>query len=328
MQTSDLLEEAVDRHRPLRLRRAQRAAGDHGDGPGRHVRAADARARTCTRCASASQRGLACRGPALFSVFAGAPAGAGAAAALPERRRGDGVARLPGLHLRRRRRRQLGRRASRSRTTRSPRTTGRSRRLTYADDGAAARQRALRLHLRRLRALRPRATPRTSRWCRASAGTRRWCRPPTGWRCDEATPAQRVPYVLAVDGRRCAAARDRRRAADAGHAPLPAAVAPAAGARRRPRLARRAAAGAREGRVGGAKQATARRARRRRGAAAAPQRRGAAAAGDRGRRAEPAATRATRPGSTPRAARAATSASSSTTGCSATTSASRPTSRT
>ena len=52
--------------------------------------------------------------------------------------------------------------------------------------------------------------------------------------------------------RRRAAARDRRRAPDAGDAPLPAAVAPTAGARRRARLARRTPAGPREGGLGGA----------------------------------------------------------------------------
>ena len=56
------------------------------------------------------------------------------AAALPDRRRGDGVARVPGVHVRRQCRRQLGDPVLASRTTATRTTTGRSRSSTYADE--------------------------------------------------------------------------------------------------------------------------------------------------------------------------------------------------
>ncbi len=130
----------------------------------------------------------------------------------------------------------------------------------------------------------------------------------------------------------CPAPRHRRRANDAGHTPLPAALAPPAGARRDPRFARRAASGAREGGVGGSED----------GGAGSAAQVGAGRAGRRHRRAtvaeaatpvEPApmprkSPRQTRRGSRPPVAPAATSAISSIRKCSPTTTTSRPTSRT
>ena len=55
VQVSDLLEEASDRCRPLRLRRAQRAPGHHRHGPGRHVRDAVRQLGAVCRSASASR---------------------------------------------------------------------------------------------------------------------------------------------------------------------------------------------------------------------------------------------------------------------------------
>ncbi len=102
------------------------------------------------------ERGLACRGPALFSVFAGSPAAAGdlppyltAAAAQQSRA-------VPGVHLRRRRRRQLGDALLAREQSATPTPTGRSRRSNTSDEAAAARERGRRLHLRRFRAVRPR----------------------------------------------------------------------------------------------------------------------------------------------------------------------------
>jgi hypothetical protein len=68
----------------------------------------------------------------------------------------------------------------------------------------------------------------------------------------EAEAAQHVPYLLAVDADDALQACDRRRAPDARDTSLPAAVAPPARARRRARLACRAPARHREGRMDGA----------------------------------------------------------------------------
>ena len=115
---------SLDRHRALRLRRAKRAACHHRDGPGRDVRAAGRELEPLPD-AQPVENGMGCPGPALFSVFAGAPSAAGELAALPHRRRRHGVARLPGLRLRCRRGRQLGDARSRSSTTAIPTPTGR-----------------------------------------------------------------------------------------------------------------------------------------------------------------------------------------------------------
>ena len=179
--------------------------------------------------------------------------------------------------------------------------------------------------------------PRHARALRASsrgnAGRRRWCRWPTGSRCPK---ARRPTACRPAGGRRSrpAASRDCRCAPDAGHAPLPAAVAAPAGARRYPQLACRTGCSRARRRRGRPKQqehrcaeaGSLRNSRRRDGEQG--DRRDRARAAARGRCGSRTATVATRRGSRPRAARAATSASSSTTSCSATTRTNRPTSRT
>ena len=193
-------------------------------------------------------RGLACRGPALFSIFSGSPAAAGdlpaylTAAAARESRAfpafaydatgGDNWAT----------RYSLGH--NRNADADWPRDQ-----VEYADE-------ALQRVVEEVAftyvdfALTDR---RYARALRGGAARALGCRHAAGGRL--AAAAREVggrPRALRVGGRHRgpAVARDRRRPAHAIGAPLPAAVAPAAGARGHPRLARRAAAGDRAGRVG------------------------------------------------------------------------------
>jgi hypothetical protein len=97
------------------------------------------------------ERGLACRGPALFSVFAGTGS-ARPAGALPHGRSGDAVARFPGLQLRRGGRRQLGRALLAG--EQPERRAGLAvETLPTCRHGPAAGDRALRLQPGRLRAV-------------------------------------------------------------------------------------------------------------------------------------------------------------------------------
>ena len=91
---------SVDRHRPFRLRRAQRAARHHGDGAGRHVRAAGDERRICTRCASRRARARGARAGAVQHIRRVAR-GRRRSAAVPDRCGGHGIARVPCVHLRR-----------------------------------------------------------------------------------------------------------------------------------------------------------------------------------------------------------------------------------
>ena len=278
---------------------------------------------------------MGCRGPALFSVFAGAPAAAGdlpryltAAAAMESRAfpafvydaaAGDNWA-----------------------TRFSPGAQPQS------GDGLAGR--ALRVRRRGACSACPQSSPSPTRTSRcATAAT------PQHFAVGAARPldrghgaGRRVAGASRAGGRRARplpagggrqgrpAPGHRRHAHDAGHAPLRAALAPAAGTRRHPRFPRRAPAGPREGRLGSAEE---------RGDRGDPQgRRRSRSAGHRGRpgsrdggsarrgrsraRGRGEAAPPTTRGSRRRAARAATSASSSTRRCSATTTTSRPSSRT
>ena len=191
-------------------------------------------------------RGLECRGPALFSVYAGNPPAPRCRPtwARPLRCnrapfRPSPTTPPPGA---------TGRRASRCRTTRSPRTTGRSNCPTV-DDAQQRTSKRCAFTFADFVLCDPRyaahfaLVPR-GRW------NDRCCRSPSGWFW---TRRRRPACAIPAGGgcRRRVAASDRRCEGDAGHAPLPAAVASAAGARRRARLARRAPAGAREGGLGG-----------------------------------------------------------------------------
>ncbi len=170
---------------------------------------------------------------------------------------------------RRRRRRSRGR-SRPSATTPRPARTGRrvSRWNTIAIPMPTGRSKRSSTPTRRCSACRSKshspmptsccatgATARTSPSCRASAGTTTCCRWPTGWHLPERGVSDRVPYLWAVDAddrlhrvivdarlmqatRRCLLLWHRLQE----HA-------------RHQRLARRAAAGARAGCVGGAKAA-------------------------------------------------------------------------
>ena len=164
----------------------------------------------------------------------------------------DRVARLSGLRLRRRGGRQLGgallARAQPQSRHRLARGAVRVRRR-----GDAAGIPAGRVHLRGLRDVRPAQRRafrgRAARPVDVRAGSRR------GLAC--AVRARGLGARSVPARRRCrrrAAPGHRRREDDAGHPPLPAAVAPAPGARRDPRFPCRAAARPREGRVGGAEE--------------------------------------------------------------------------
>ena len=195
------------------------------------------------------ERGLACRGPALFSVFAGSPAAAGdlppylTSAAAREARAFPAfvydASAGPNWATR------FSLEHNRNPDADWPAETARVFRR-----GGAARARGHYVRLRRLRAVRPplrrafrrraaRALERRDAARRRLAGTGR------------ARRGGARPVRVGRRRRRPAAPRHRRRATHAGGAPLPAAVAPAAGARGDPRLARRAAARTREGRLGG-----------------------------------------------------------------------------
>ena len=172
---------SVDRHRPLRVRRAQRAAGHDRDGTGRHVRAAVDAVRTCYALRDRVRCGMAARGPALFSVFAGSPVDATRAAAVSDRGRGDEVARLPGVHLRRERRQQLGHAILAREQPATPSPTGRSRPSNTPTRRCSASARTC-ASPTPTSCCATGATPHISPSCRASAGLRRCCRWPTGWR--------------------------------------------------------------------------------------------------------------------------------------------------
>ena len=193
--------------------------------------------------------GLACRGPALFSVFAGAPHGAGplppylsAAAAMQSRAfpafsydaaaGGNWADALLAGEQPAARGRLAGREPA---TMSTPHCSASASAAPSPSPTSCSATRATRRTSR--------CVPR-ERWSAAMLPAADWLA------LDEQRrgPARALP--AGGRRRRRAAARDRRRAPDAGHAPLPAAVAPPAGTRRRPRLARRTAAGAREGRVG------------------------------------------------------------------------------
>ena len=211
-------------------------------------------------------RGLACRGPALFSVFAGSAQPAGqlppylsAAAAMQSRA-------FPAFSYDAAAGSNWATRFSLENNP-QPDDDWSVETLDYCD---AALQRASErcaftfadfVLCDRRYAAHFALVPR-ERWDAAMAPVADWLA------LDEREAAQRVPFLLVVDANDSAAARDRRRALDAGHAPLPAALATPAGAWRRARLACRSAAGARKGVVGrraaGTGARTGRRAARRR----------------------------------------------------------------
>ena len=213
-------------------------------------------------------RGLSCRGPALFSVFAGSPAAAGdlppylTAAAAKESRA------FPAFTYDATAGENWAARFSLE-TNRNPDADWAVDAFEYADE---AQQRVTEevaftyadfVLCDRRYAAHFAVVPR-ERWNEGMLPVAQWLRLPE-------RPGHRTHSVPLGGGRgRPAASRDRRRAADAVDPPLPAAVASAAGARRHPRLARRAAARAREGRVGSRKAAGAGRAAGRGRAAAAP----------------------------------------------------------
>ncbi len=189
---------SVDRHRPFRVRRAQRAARDDGDGTGRHVRAAgDERRSLCAARAPRARARLPRTGTVQRVCRLAAAAGELppylTAAAARE------VARVSGVHLRRRGRRRTGRAGSRSRTTAIPTPTGRLTFSSMPTRRSSACERTRRSPSP-TSCCATAATPRISPSCRASAGTRRCC-PPDEWLAlEEGAAAERVPYVLAVDG--------------------------------------------------------------------------------------------------------------------------------
>ena len=289
------------------------------------------RAPTCTRCAARSAAASRIRGAGAVQRVLRAGRGRRRAAALPDRRRRVAVARLSGLQLRRIGGRQLGGSLLAGEQPAGATTTGRCENVRVRRHGDCSASPSLGVHVRRLRAVRPRAIRRTSPACPRGAGARRCCRPPTGSRSTRARRRRRIrtcwPSMVKM---RCTASR--RSAPDAGRAPLPA----------RCGVACRSTAASTIRTPNGCS-----RSRRRRGRAAqvsspaasatapaaspaptsgAPAANGAAAPAADGQ--PPPRTRPTRPGSRPRAARAATNASSSTTACSPTTSTSRPISRT
>ena len=161
----------------------------------------------------------------------------GRLATLPRRRRGDGVARFPGVHLRPVRRRQPGGALRpRGQPAGRGRLAGRAVRVRRRE--SAARGPDPRLHLRRLRALRqalrgalrPRAARAVER--RHDPGGRMARAQRQGRHGQGAVHPRRGP-------RQRPAPRPRRRAAHAGRAALPDLLAPAAGTGRHPQLDRR-----------------------------------------------------------------------------------------
>ncbi len=335
VQVTDLLEEASlgTGHFAFGVRSARLATTAMGLGGMFVLQAA---ASSLYRMRHRVETGMGVRGPALFSIFAGAPAAAGdlpryltAAAAMESRAfpafvydaaAGENWATRFSLE-----------------PNRNPETDWPVEPFEYADEALQRVRERHRLHLRRLRAVRPPQRRSTSPSCRATAGRPRWCRPPSGWRSPEREAAERVPYLLAVDDkdvlhrvivdtrmmqatRRCLLlwhrlqehggihdshaerllAREKAAlggAEERGDRRDPQGAPAAAGTRRPPRPRRQPR-------------------RRRRPRPPKPR--------PRPRRSSPPTTR----GSRRRAARAATSASSSTRRCSSTTTTSRPTSRT
>ena len=190
-------------------------------------------------------------------MFVGSPGGRGRPAAatrtftVPRLRR-QWNARVPHCVQVKRRpyRRQLGRRRrSRVIVDRQPqrRPTGRSTPLEYADDGARSGRGAVAFTLCRLPCFSIRRAPPLAAACRANRWRRAWMPVALRTNCDArsrpSATACRRPAGRSTRRRRRWASRARGQPADAAATPLPrAALAPAAGARRHPRLARRAPA--------------------------------------------------------------------------------------
>ncbi len=291
VQVTDLLEEASlgTGHFAFGVRSARLATTAMGLGGMFVLQAASS---SLYRMRNRIENGMGCRGPALFSVFAGAPAAAGAlprymtsAAAMESRAfpafvydaaAGENWAERFSLE-----------------SNRNPDTDWPVEPFEYADEAMqrVAQQVAFTYAdfamCDRRNAEHFAVVPR-DRWTSALVPVADWLAlSGARGRGARSLPARRRR-------RRRAAPGHRRREDDAGHPPLPAAVAPAPGARRHPRFPRRAPARPREGRVGGAEergtrgaaQVRGRRARRRgdgRGA------RAAAAAAPRPRMPQPAA---------------------------------------
>ena len=212
----------LDRHRSLRVRRAQRAPRHHGDGPGRHVRPAGDRSSNLYAMRERVGRGVRAPRAGAVQRLRGLAGGGRRPAAVPDRGGGDGVARVSGVHATTPPPATTGRRASRSRTTASPTPTGRVEPFEYADEAMQRVSEDVAVHARRLRALRPPLRGALRASCRASAGTTAML---PGRRMAGAARASSRRAHSVRAGRRCrrrAAPRHRRRAADAGDAALPA----------------------------------------------------------------------------------------------------------
>ena len=198
------------------------------------------------------RHGMGCRGPALFSVFSGSPDAAGnlapylsAAAAMKSRA-------FPAFTYDANAGTNWATRFS-FENNRNPGDDWPIEEFAYADENLQRVERAAPLHLRGLHALRPaqRASLR-----RRSARALDDGHDPRGRLAAAARePGHGSRALCHGRGReRQAASRDRGCAADAGDAALPAAVAPPAGTWRHQQFARRAGAGPREGRLGGAEE--------------------------------------------------------------------------
>ena len=154
---------------------------------------------TCTRCASRVERGLACRGPALFSVFVGSPAAAGDLPPYLTAAAAKRIARVSGVHVRRCRRRRIGRRVSRSRTTATPMPTGRVEPFEYADEALQRVTEQLAFTFADFVLVRSSLRRAFRRRAARALERARCCLPPSGCGCPSGPRADRIPYLWAVD---------------------------------------------------------------------------------------------------------------------------------